>query len=183
MLLLLTYVMHRCHLMDMTIFTQSLCHGKRWDNFLYIWSLPSFPLLSKASPAVASAQKCPPAAAPNAKNVKQMLLDWCRAKTEPYEVHMPWLSLSVNYCSIELYIALPLYASFFTTISFKLALLWDKTGSGHPELLFKLERWNSLLCFGPPILPRRVWILDPQPQQTQGQLPAGLHHCRVRSKS
>ncbi|XP_044031093.1 smoothelin [Siniperca chuatsi] len=38
-----------------------------------------------ASPAVASAQKCPPAAAPNAKNVKQMLLDWCRAKTEPYE--------------------------------------------------------------------------------------------------
>uniref|UniRef100_A0A8C3A776 Smoothelin a n=2 Tax=Cyclopterus lumpus TaxID=8103 RepID=A0A8C3A776_CYCLU len=30
-------------------------------------------------------QKCPPAAAPNVKNVKQMLLDWCRAKTEPYE--------------------------------------------------------------------------------------------------
>ncbi|KAK1883771.1 Smoothelin-like protein 1 [Dissostichus eleginoides] len=41
---------------------------------------------SKASPALASAQKCPsPAAAPNLKNVKQMLLDWCRAKTEPYE--------------------------------------------------------------------------------------------------
>ncbi|XP_026195867.1 smoothelin [Anabas testudineus] len=40
---------------------------------------------SKTSPAVASAQKCLPAAAPNAKNVKQMLLDWCRAKTEPYE--------------------------------------------------------------------------------------------------
>ncbi|XP_034403187.1 smoothelin [Cyclopterus lumpus] len=40
---------------------------------------------SEASPAVASAQKCPPAAAPNVKNVKQMLLDWCRAKTEPYE--------------------------------------------------------------------------------------------------
>ncbi|XP_070845517.1 smoothelin [Chaetodon trifascialis] len=40
---------------------------------------------SQVSPAVASAQKCPPAAAPNAKNVKQMLLDWCRAKTEPYE--------------------------------------------------------------------------------------------------
>ncbi|XP_058473544.1 smoothelin [Solea solea] len=39
---------------------------------------------SKASPAAASDQKCP-AAAPNAKNVKQMLLDWCRAKTEPYE--------------------------------------------------------------------------------------------------
>ncbi|XP_008297012.1 smoothelin isoform X2 [Stegastes partitus] len=37
----------------------------------------------KAGPA--SAQQCPPAAAPNAKNVKQMLLDWCRAKTEPYE--------------------------------------------------------------------------------------------------
>ncbi|KAK2819096.1 hypothetical protein Q5P01_024657 [Channa striata] len=40
---------------------------------------------SKASPTVASAQKTLPAAAPNAKNVKQMLLDWCRAKTEPYE--------------------------------------------------------------------------------------------------
>ncbi|XP_042364636.1 smoothelin [Plectropomus leopardus] len=39
---------------------------------------------SMASPAEASAQKCP-AAAPNVKNVKQMLLDWCRAKTEPYE--------------------------------------------------------------------------------------------------
>ncbi|XP_023129428.1 smoothelin [Amphiprion ocellaris] len=38
---------------------------------------------SKPSPA--AAQQCPPAAAPNAKNVKQMLLDWCRAKTEPYE--------------------------------------------------------------------------------------------------
>lgn len=38
-----------------------------------------------ASPAAPSAQKCPPAGAPNAKNVKQMLLDWCRAKTEPYE--------------------------------------------------------------------------------------------------
>ncbi|KAM6903044.1 uncharacterized protein smtna [Xenentodon cancila] len=38
----------------------------------------------RASPA-ASAQICPPPAAPNAKNVKQMLLDWCRAKTEPYE--------------------------------------------------------------------------------------------------
>ncbi|XP_068609314.1 smoothelin-like protein 1 [Brachionichthys hirsutus] len=37
------------------------------------------------SAAVASAQKCPPAAAPNVKNVKQMLLEWCRAKTEPYE--------------------------------------------------------------------------------------------------
>ncbi|KAM4528378.1 uncharacterized protein smtna isoform 1-T2 [Odontesthes bonariensis] len=36
---------------------------------------------SKASPAA----DCPAAAAPNAKNVKQMLLDWCRAKTEPYE--------------------------------------------------------------------------------------------------
>ncbi|XP_024154619.1 smoothelin [Oryzias melastigma] len=38
----------------------------------------------RASTAVASSQKCP-SAAPNAKNVKQMLLDWCRAKTEPYE--------------------------------------------------------------------------------------------------
>ncbi|TDH02033.1 hypothetical protein EPR50_G00168660 [Perca flavescens] len=46
---------------------------------------PSASAGSKASPAVASAQKCPPAVAPNLKNVKQMLLDWCRAKTEPYE--------------------------------------------------------------------------------------------------
>ncbi|XP_062268218.1 smoothelin [Platichthys flesus] len=41
---------------------------------------------SKTSPAAAPVQTCPAAAAvPNAKNVKQMLLDWCRAKTEPYE--------------------------------------------------------------------------------------------------
>ncbi|XP_026153746.1 smoothelin [Mastacembelus armatus] len=40
---------------------------------------------SKTSPAVASAQICTSPTAPNAKNVKQMLLDWCRAKTEPYE--------------------------------------------------------------------------------------------------
>uniref|UniRef100_A0A3Q3JVW1 Calponin-homology (CH) domain-containing protein n=1 Tax=Monopterus albus TaxID=43700 RepID=A0A3Q3JVW1_MONAL len=40
----------------------------------------------KASPAVTSAPICPPSAtAPSTKNVKQMLLDWCRAKTEPYE--------------------------------------------------------------------------------------------------
>ncbi|KAF7665385.1 hypothetical protein LDENG_00145240 [Lucifuga dentata] len=47
---------------------------------------PSAPFSRTAgSPAVASAQKCPVAGAPNTKNVKQMLLDWCRAKTEPYE--------------------------------------------------------------------------------------------------
>lgn len=45
-------------------------------------------LHSQASPSAASVQKCPPAAGPNAKNVKQMLLDWCRAKTEPYEVNV-----------------------------------------------------------------------------------------------
>ncbi|KAM8827525.1 smoothelin isoform 2-T2 [Spinachia spinachia] len=43
------------------------------------------PAGSPAGPAAASAPKCPPAAAPNVKNVKQMLLDWCKAKTEPYE--------------------------------------------------------------------------------------------------
>lgn len=37
------------------------------------------------SPAVTSPPKSPSATVPNAKNVKQMLLDWCRAKTEPYE--------------------------------------------------------------------------------------------------
>lgn len=63
-----------------------------------------FPFLSKASSAAAA----PPAAAPNAKNVKQMLLDWCRAKTEPYEVNMPYLTLSMNYCPVELHIALTL---------------------------------------------------------------------------
>lgn len=40
---------------------------------------------SVTSSSVALPQKCPTTAAPNAKNVKQMLLDWCRAKTEPYE--------------------------------------------------------------------------------------------------
>ncbi|XP_069015820.1 smoothelin-like protein 1 [Embiotoca jacksoni] len=59
----------------------------------------------KASPAAASAQKCPPAAAPNAKNVKQMLLDWCRAKTEPYEgVHIQNFSSSwkdgIAFCAL-----------------------------------------------------------------------------------
>ncbi|KAM9338424.1 smoothelin [Symphorus nematophorus] len=39
----------------------------------------------QTSPTVASPPKSPSAAVPNAKNVKQMLLDWCRAKTEPYE--------------------------------------------------------------------------------------------------
>ncbi|XP_054612728.1 smoothelin isoform X2 [Dunckerocampus dactyliophorus] len=39
----------------------------------------------KAGPTQATSQKCPSSAVPNAKNVKQMLLDWCRAKTEPYE--------------------------------------------------------------------------------------------------
>ncbi|XP_008422333.1 smoothelin [Poecilia reticulata] len=39
----------------------------------------------RAGPAAVSAQKCSFAESPNAKNVKQMLLDWCRAKTEPYE--------------------------------------------------------------------------------------------------
>ncbi|XP_049595168.1 smoothelin-like protein 1 [Syngnathus scovelli] len=39
---------------------------------------------SKVSFAQAT-QKCAPSAAPNAKNVKQMLLDWCKAKTQPYE--------------------------------------------------------------------------------------------------
>lgn len=38
-----------------------------------------------ATPAAASPLKSPVALVPNAKNVKQMLLDWCRAKTEPYE--------------------------------------------------------------------------------------------------
>ncbi|TNM91913.1 smoothelin isoform X1 [Takifugu flavidus] len=46
---------------------------------------PAPPAGGQASPSAASVQKCPPAAVPNAKNVKQMLLDWCRAKTEPYE--------------------------------------------------------------------------------------------------
>ena len=46
-----------------------------------------------ANPAIATAhQSSPVAAAPNMKNVKQMLLDWCRAKTEPYEVSIGGLS-------------------------------------------------------------------------------------------
>lgn len=37
------------------------------------------------SSSAALPQKSPTTAVPSAKNVKQMLLDWCRAKTEPYE--------------------------------------------------------------------------------------------------
>lgn len=106
-------------------------------------------LLSQPGPAVASAQKCPPAAAPNAKNVKQMLLDWCRAKTEPYEVNMPRLSL--NYGPVELYMCIALHL-----IAHSLPLFLSncyETGGGHPELLLKLERWHSLLRLGAPLLP------------------------------
>ncbi|CAL8277696.1 unnamed protein product [Merluccius merluccius] len=46
--------------------------------------VPPKPLCSYESVADSSA-KSPTATAPNTKNVKQMLLDWCRAKTEPYE--------------------------------------------------------------------------------------------------
>lgn len=72
--------------------------------FLYVQCVSLFLLLSQARPAAASAQKCPPAAAPNLKNVKQMLLDWCRAKTEPYEVNMPWLSLCLWIIALWSYI-------------------------------------------------------------------------------
>ncbi|CAL1569495.1 unnamed protein product [Knipowitschia caucasica] len=41
------------------------------------------PIGKTSDPSVVVAQKCP--TTPNYKNVKQMLLDWCRAKTEPYE--------------------------------------------------------------------------------------------------
>ncbi|KAG5260776.1 hypothetical protein AALO_G00296480 [Alosa alosa] len=41
---------------------------------------------SPDSPGSPTAQPCfGEAAVPNSKHVKQMLLDWCRAKTEPYE--------------------------------------------------------------------------------------------------
>ncbi|XP_010875806.1 smoothelin [Esox lucius] len=41
---------------------------------------------SRAKPAMAPAHHCASVVtSPNMKNVKQMLLDWCRAKTEPYE--------------------------------------------------------------------------------------------------
>lgn len=55
---------------------------------------------SPATPAAVSSLKSPVALVPNAKNVKQMLLDWCRAKTEPYEVSVCRLSLAqlVSYC-------------------------------------------------------------------------------------
>ncbi|KAM8872814.1 uncharacterized protein smtna [Synchiropus picturatus] len=46
---------------------------------------PVSPMVAGVNTAAARAQKCPPSAAANVKNVKQMLLDWCRAKTEPYE--------------------------------------------------------------------------------------------------
>lgn len=40
------------------------------------------PSVAAASPGLAAS---PGPAAPNTRNVKQMLLDWCRIKTEPYE--------------------------------------------------------------------------------------------------
>ncbi|KAK0147574.1 Smoothelin-like protein 1 [Merluccius polli] len=40
---------------------------------------------NKTASSADSSAKSPTATAPNTKNVKQMLLDWCRAKTEPYE--------------------------------------------------------------------------------------------------
>ncbi|XP_046900621.1 smoothelin [Hypomesus transpacificus] len=40
---------------------------------------------SVMKPSVASAPHSPAPVAPNTKNIKQMLLDWCRIKTEPYE--------------------------------------------------------------------------------------------------
>nr|XP_061800580.1 smoothelin-like [Nerophis lumbriciformis] len=53
-------------------------------HFQYLRTLISLILLSKVGSAPA-AQKSLPSTVPNAKNVKQMLLDWCKAKTEPYE--------------------------------------------------------------------------------------------------
>lgn len=103
---------HQCHLMRVCLRhppqRKYLCStfAKLKDETTFCTSSVYLCFLSssKASPAVASAQKCLPAAVPNAKNVKQMLLDWCRAKTEPYEVNMPWLS--VNCYPAELYIDL-----------------------------------------------------------------------------
>ncbi|XP_067105850.1 smoothelin-like protein 1 isoform X1 [Osmerus mordax] len=40
---------------------------------------------SVRKPSVASAPHSPAPVTPNTKSVKQMLLDWCRIKTEPYE--------------------------------------------------------------------------------------------------
>ena len=60
-------------------------------------------LLSVMKPSVASAPHSPAPVAPNTKNIKQMLLDWCRIKTEPYEVQLRFpLSLEINLCYLEL---------------------------------------------------------------------------------
>ncbi|XP_028850440.1 smoothelin [Denticeps clupeoides] len=49
-------------------------------------SLPPASSHSNPSTSTTKAPVCMgEAAVPNSKNVKQMLLDWCRAKTEPYE--------------------------------------------------------------------------------------------------
>lgn len=37
---------------------------------------------------------------PNTKDVKQMLLDWCRAKTEPYEVSAGGADIYVTFTLI-----------------------------------------------------------------------------------
>lgn len=56
---------------------------------------------------------------------------------------------------------------------------WLVTGGGHPELLLQLEGRHCLLCLGAPLLPGRLRVLRPEPQQAQGELPAGLQHRRV----
>lgn len=68
-------------------------------------------------------------------------------------------------------------------LSFNLIPICCETGSAHPELLFKLERWHCLLRLGAPLLPRCVRVLSPQPLQAQGKLPAGFQHRRVSSYS
>lgn len=59
----------------------------------------------------------------------------------------------------------------------------SEPGGEHPELFLQLERWHSLLRLGAPLLPRRVWVFNPQPLQAQRKLPAGFQHRRVSSYS
>lgn len=173
--------------MQSLLYVCYLIHWKRKEKlvicvkyFLTIHCVSLFLIFSKASPAGDTTPTSPSSTAPNVKNVKQMLLDWCRAKTEPYEVNMAWLSLSVNYCSMEPYIALPfMYPQpplFFST-EFLLP------GGKHPEFLLQLGWWHSLLRLSAPLLSWCVRVLHPQSLCAQGKLPAGFQHCRVSSHS
>lgn len=55
-------------------------------------------------------------------------------------------------------------------------------GGGNTQLLLQLEGRHCLLRPGAPLLPGCLRVLYPEPQQAQGELPAGLQHRRVSAQ-